>query len=75
MLSESTRLQDFPSLTALAYLNTAAESIPPRCTGEAIQEYWRDKGIRPRWEFEHQDEAITHVMVSWAAHDGPRGWP
>ena len=32
------------------YLNTAAESIPPRCAGEAIEEYWRDKlrGMRGR---------------------------
>jgi len=27
----------------MTYLNTAAESIPPRCTGEAIETYWHDK--------------------------------
>ncbi len=43
MLTESTRLQDFPALEGMTYLNTAAESIPPRCTGEAIQAYWHDK--------------------------------
>lgn len=43
MLTESTRLRDFPSLAGKAYLNTAAESIPPLCVGEAIQRYWRDK--------------------------------
>ena len=43
MLTESTRLRDFPTLSGMTYLNTAAESIPPRCTGEAIEEYWRDK--------------------------------
>lgn len=43
MLTESTRLQDFPTLSGITYLNTAAESIPPRCTGEAIETYWRDK--------------------------------
>lgn len=43
MLTESTRLRDFPALSGMTYLNTAAESIPPRCTGEAIEDYWRDK--------------------------------
>ncbi len=43
MLTDSTRLRDFPSLAGKAYLNTAAESIPPSCVGEAIQQYWRDK--------------------------------
>lgn len=43
MLTEATRLREFPSLAQMAYLNTAAESIPPRCAGEAIEAYWRDK--------------------------------
>ena len=43
MLTESSRLRDFPSLVDKAYLNTAAESIPPLCVGEAIQQYWHDK--------------------------------
>jgi len=43
MLTESTRLHDFPTLSGITYLNTAAESIPPRCTGEAIEAYWHDK--------------------------------
>ena len=43
MLTESTRRHDFPTLSGITYLNTAAESIPPRCTGEAIEAYWRDK--------------------------------
>ena len=43
MLTESTRLRDFPALSGITYLNTAAESIPPRCTGEAMEAYWRDK--------------------------------
>ncbi len=43
MLTDSTRLHDFPTLAGMTYLNTAAESIPPRCTGEAIQAYWQDK--------------------------------
>jgi cysteine desulfurase / selenocysteine lyase len=43
MLTESSRLRDFPALADQAYLNTAAESIPPLCVGEAIQRYWQDK--------------------------------
>lgn len=43
MLTDSTRQQDFPALQGIRYLNTAAESIPPRCVGEAIHAYWEDK--------------------------------
>src|SRR5258708_24936080 len=46
MLTETARLRDFPALAGIAYLNTAAESIPPRCVGEAIQAYWQDKQRR-----------------------------
>ena len=43
MLTESARRHDFPALTDKVYLNTAAESIPPLCVGEAIHQYWQDK--------------------------------
>jgi len=50
MLTDATRSRDFPSLNGIAYLNSAAESIPPLCVGDALQEYWRDKtrGMRGR---------------------------
>ncbi|MDP6034518.1 MAG: aminotransferase class V-fold PLP-dependent enzyme, partial [Verrucomicrobiota bacterium] len=50
MLSVEKRLRDFPALSQLTYLNTAAESIPPQCVHEAIQQYCRDKndGMRGR---------------------------
>ncbi|MGN6136474.1 MAG: aminotransferase class V-fold PLP-dependent enzyme [Aureliella sp.] len=50
MLSQASRTADFPGLSGLHYLNTAAENIPPRCVGEALQNYWRDKqlGMRGR---------------------------
>lgn len=50
MLTDSSRRSDFPALEGIAYLNTAAESIPPRCVGEAIARYWQDKqlGMRGR---------------------------
>lgn len=43
MLTAETRHRDFPSLNDVVYLNTAAEGIPPRAVGEALQEYYRDK--------------------------------
>jgi len=45
MLTEVSRRQDFPGLSDIHYLNTAAESIPPLCVGEALQAYWRDKQL------------------------------
>jgi cysteine desulfurase/selenocysteine lyase len=43
MLNSESRLRDFPTLASQAYLNTAAESIPPQGVGAAIQRYWQDK--------------------------------
>ena len=65
MLSELTLRNDFPTLTNLSYLNTAAESIPPRCTGEAIEAYWRDKvrGMKGRDEHFAQVEACREVSA------------
>jgi selenocysteine lyase/cysteine desulfurase len=65
MLTESSRLQDFPALANRAYLNTAAESIPPRCTGEAIEAYWQDKirGMKGRDGHFAQVEACRVVSA------------
>lgn len=65
MLTESTRLHDFPTLTGITYLNTAAESIPPRCTGEAIESYWRDKlrGMKGRDGHFAQVEACREISA------------
>src|SRR4051812_18629182 len=65
MLTDSSRQQDFPSLTGLTYLNTAAESIPPRCTGEAIEAYWQDKlrGMKGRDGHFAQVEACREVSA------------
>lgn len=43
MLTAETRDADFPTLANRTYLNTAAESIPPRCVGDAMRTYWEDK--------------------------------
>ncbi|MFN9954036.1 MAG: aminotransferase class V-fold PLP-dependent enzyme, partial [bacterium] len=41
-------LTDFPSLSGIHYLNTAAESIPPTCVNEAVAEYMTHKGLGMR---------------------------
>lgn len=50
MLTDSSRSRDFPALSRIAYLNTAAESVPPLAVHEALETYWRDKclGMRGR---------------------------
>ena len=65
MLTEATRLRDFPTLSGITYLNTAAESIPPRCTGEAIAAYWQDKlrGMKGRDGHFAQVEACREVSA------------
>ena len=45
MLTDKTRLDDFPALAGMTYLNTAAESIPPVSVNEALTQYVRDKGL------------------------------
>ena len=45
MLTPDTRARDFPGLDGKAYLNTAAEGIPPLAVGEALQQYIRDKQL------------------------------
>jgi selenocysteine lyase/cysteine desulfurase len=58
MLTAETRRRDFPSIDGIAYLNTAAEGIPPLTVSDALEQYFRDKqlgmdGRKPhtaRWE-------------------------
>jgi selenocysteine lyase/cysteine desulfurase len=45
MLTPEARRRDFPSLEGRAYLNTAAEGVPPLAVGEALQQYFRDKQL------------------------------
>ena len=42
MLTRDSRSRDFPGLEGIAYLNTAAESIPPLCVNESVDPYLRD---------------------------------
>lgn len=43
MLTPASRSADFPALAGQAYLNTAAECIPPRDTLDAVRAYLDDK--------------------------------
>ncbi len=65
MLTPQERSLDFPALNGMTYLNTAAESIPPRCVGDALQAYWRDKllGMRGRDAHFAQVEACREVSA------------
>lgn len=65
MLTPQSRSHDFPGLRGISYLNTAAESIPPRCVGDAIHEYWVDKqkGMRGREGHFAQVEACRDVSA------------
>jgi len=53
MLTPESRLADFPALAGMAYLNTAAESIPPACVPQALAQYARDKGLGMRGREAH----------------------
>lgn len=53
MLTTESLRADFPALEGISYLNTAAESIPPRCVGEAIAQYTHDKGLGMRGRVPH----------------------
>lgn len=42
MLTQSSREADFPTLSQMTYLNTAAEGIPPLCVAQALSQYFQD---------------------------------
>jgi cysteine desulfurase / selenocysteine lyase len=65
MLTDSSRHHDFPSLADCAYLNTAAESIPPRCVGDALRRYYEQKcrGMRGRDDHFAQLEACRSTAA------------
>ena len=54
MLSEAARSVDFPSLTEMAYFNTAAEGIPPLAVAEALAQYARDRRLGMDGRIPHQ---------------------
>ncbi len=67
MLDPVQRQQDFPALTGISYLNTAAESIPPQCVGQALQDYWNDKqrGMIGRDAHFQRLEDCRQIAAKW----------
>tara|TARA_A100001037_G_scaffold10022_1_gene9794 strand:- start:2509 stop:3615 length:1107 start_codon:yes stop_codon:yes gene_type:complete len=65
MLTDETRQRDFPALNGMAYLNTAAESIPPVSVHEALAQYAHDKGLGMRGRVPHNEtmEACREVAA------------
>ena len=53
MLTPDSRHRDFPTLEGIAYLNTAAESIPPLCVFDAMSDYCNDKAMGMRGREPH----------------------
>lgn len=45
MLTAAARTRDFPSLEGRAYLNTAAEGVPPLAVRDALARYFADKEL------------------------------
>ena len=69
MLTPASRARDFPTLKGRAYLNTAAEGIPPVAVGEALEQYFRDKqlGMDGRKAHAAQWEAAKALTASSSA--------
>ncbi len=56
MLTEESRLKDFPSLAHRVYLNTAAEGIPPREVLDSLVRYGQDKLLGMDGRLLHQEQ-------------------
>lgn len=53
MLTPESRLEHFPSLEGISYLNSAAETIPPLAVSEALKTYFEHKAMGMRGRVEH----------------------
>ena len=53
MLTTETLFRDFPTLEGIAYLNTAAESVPPICVTQAVSDYMHHKRLGMRGRDHH----------------------
>jgi selenocysteine lyase/cysteine desulfurase len=74
MLTAESRLRDFPSLADRAYLNTAAEGIPPAAVTESLLQYARDKqlgmdGRKPHGEQWEAAKALVAEFYGLTAND------
>jgi cysteine desulfurase / selenocysteine lyase len=65
VLTSESRQRDFPSLADRAYLNTAAEGIPPPAVAAALAQYARDKelGMDGRALHAEQYEAVKALVA------------
>lgn len=66
--------RDFPALSGMTYLNTAAESIPPRVVSEAVQQYLQDKqkgmnGRDAHFAREHQAREAAARLLGFRAEE------
>jgi cysteine desulfurase/selenocysteine lyase len=71
MLTPESRRSDFPSLEGRAYLNTAAESIPPLAVREALLSYWEHKSLGMRGRDFHYAEFAAARAAAAAMLDRP----
>ena len=74
MLTPESRLRDFPTLDGIAYMNTAAESIPPMCVFDAISDYCNDKAMGMRGRDPHfakveECREIAARMIGLKTHE------
>lgn len=67
MLSPVSRARDFPTLSGRAYLNSAAEGLPPLAVGEALAQYFHDKqlGMEGRKQHAAQWEAAKALTAEF----------
>ena len=65
MMTLELRRRDFPSLSSMTYLNTAAESIPPLSVREALEIYGLDKlrGMKGREAHYAKMEACREIAA------------
>ncbi|MFT5466583.1 MAG: cysteine desulfurase/selenocysteine lyase [Verrucomicrobiales bacterium] len=65
MLTPESRLEHFPSLEGMTYLNSAAESIPPLAVSDALRNYFehKSKGMRGRVDHFAEMEKCREVAA------------
>lgn len=74
MLDPASRTRDFPSLAGMAYLNSAAEGIPPLSVGQALARYFHDKQLGMDGRLRHaevhaQARGLAAAMIGLAPDD------
>ncbi len=67
MLTDASRRTDFPQLSEMVYLNSAAEGLPPRAVRDALLQYYEDKclGMDGRDKHARQWDAAKAVTAEF----------